>query len=105
MRFFFGDGQSEAVLDELSYVLSDLLRVCARTNDSDTKIVGISTVEEALVPVVKRISAWYLLPQLIDSSYLLLDALKLVFCFLLSLQAIPFSSEASDLVGVVPVQR
>src|SRR5260370_1087271 len=104
MRFLFGYGQSEFVFNELSNFLSDLLRVCTRANDSDTKIICIATVIEALVPVVERISAWQLLPQVIDSSYFLLDALKLVFCFLLSLQAIPFSSEGSNLVGVVPVQ-
>jgi hypothetical protein len=92
-RFLFGYGQSEVVLDEWSHFLSDLLRLCTRTNDADPKIVGISTGEEALVSVVKRISAWSLLAQLIASSYFLLDALKLVLCFLLSLEAIPFSSQ------------
>src|ERR1700726_2996252 len=104
MRFLFGYDQSEVVLDELSDFLSDLLRVCTRTNDADAKIICIPTVIEALVAVVERISARQLLPQSINSSYFLLDALKFVFCFLLSLQAIPFSSEGSNLVGVVPVQ-
>src|SRR6478752_2131735 len=104
MRFLFGYGQSQVVLDELSNFLSDLLRVCTRANDSDAKVICIATVKEALITVVERISAWYLLPQSINPPYFLLDALKLVFCFLLSLQAIPFSSEGSNLVGVVPVQ-
>ena len=104
MRFFFCYGKLEVLFDELSNLLPDLFGVCTRTNDPNTKVICIATEIESFVSVVERISARYLLPQLVDSSNFLLDALKLVFSFLLSLQAIPFSSEASNLVGVAPVQ-
>ena len=106
VEFLFRDSPFEYFLNIPLDLLADPFCVSMRADDPAEIVVGIATIVKPLVLTVKGVSAWEVSTQSLERFALSLNFLKFVFSFLLSLQGIPFLSEASNgisvsLIGVV----
>ncbi len=86
MRLLPGDGKFQGLLNEARDLLPDGFGISVGADNTDREVIRIPRVEQPFVSYIERVSTRNAFPQPIHLSDCLLDCLKFLVIFLLSLQ-------------------
>lgn len=104
VRFFFGDGELERLLDKPFDFFSYRFRIGVGADDADDEIVRKTAILESTETRVKWISAWVLSSKPLDAFDGSLDFLKVFLSCPLSLQGVILLPETVDFPAVVLIR-